>query len=161
MKTKIFSLTLCLVIFATAGLGMGIPAQAATFPDGCASGIGYSATTGSPCNGTSNAAVGNLPGCTTPLGYSSTSGVPCSGTSTALAFLAGCTSLIGYSSITGEACNGTGIATLPLGGIPNVPGLPTTGDGGKVLDNAMILVVSGLLAVLGTMLFAKEKSNLS
>ncbi len=136
------------MLFALAfGLGFIAPeaeAQTATFPTGCASGLGYSATTGEPCNGTNTATARFMPGCTSALGYSATTGEPCSGGSVAITRLAGCASIIGFSSITGEPCNGTNSVTPSV----VVPGLPTTGVGGGA-----IWTIISLLALAGTALF--------
>jgi hypothetical protein len=116
-----------------------------SFPSGCATGLGYSATTGLPCNGESTATPRNLPGCTTPLGYSATTGEPCSGGDIAISWLAGCTSTAGFSSITGEACNGTVAASSGGGG--STPGLPQTGAGEyAALTIASLLGLAGITA---------------
>jgi len=123
-----------------------VHAQTATFPDGCASALGYSVTDGEPCNGESTATIGPLPGCTTALGYSTTTGVPCSGGSVALVWLAGCASLFGYSTISGQPCNGTSVAIFPTTP-PTVPGFPTTGAGGDAARNILLMLAgSAVLA---------------
>lgn len=162
MKTKLaFLAVLTMMVFGVVSVSVrNADAQTALFPSGCSSGFGYSATTFTPCNGTVNSPlISPLPGCTTPLGFSSTTNLPCSGTSVAISFLAGCSSTSGYSVISARPCNGTLVAT-GVGSTPVVPGLPTTGDGGNALENVLILIASGLLALIGTALFAKE-SNLS
>ena len=123
-------------------------AQTATFPAGCSSGLGYNATTGQPCSGTSTAIPKFMPGCTTALGYSSTTGLPCSGSSVAIEWLAGCTSKLGYSSVDGTPCNGTNVATFVVVP-PSSPGLPTTGFGGNALSNVILLLSFLTLAVAG------------
>ncbi len=128
---------------------------ASDFPDGCASGLGYSATTGKPCNGESTPTERYVTGCNSALGYSSTDGAPCSGGNVALNWLLGCTSTFGYSSISGEPCNGTDIASLGSGG---APGLPTTGFGGDVLQNILLLLFSaGIMSIGGMYLYRNYK----
>ncbi len=113
------------------------------FPAGCSSAVGYSASTGRPCNGTNTATT--LPaGCTNVIGYSSTTGHPCSGTSIAIGHVAGCTSFFGYSATTGQACNGGTYAIFPT------PGFPNAGSG-DVATNIALLLSSGILAVIGSM----------
>ncbi len=51
-----------------------------SYPAGCTSSSGFSATTGQSCSGISNLPVG----CTTSFGFSATTGKPCSGTTTAI-----------------------------------------------------------------------------
>src|SRR3989338_7099516 len=112
--TKKFFIFVLLLAFALgiAFIGAGSTyAQTATFPSGCSSALGYSVTTGLPCNGTATATIGPLPGCTTALGYSVTNGTPCSGIGVALPYLAGCTSIFGFSAITSQPCNGTAVAS--------------------------------------------------
>lgn len=128
--------------------------EAATFPFGCSSAIGYSVMTGQPCNGTQTA-TNMIPGCANPLGYSLTSGIPCSGTSEALTYLGGCTSIYGYSIFTGDPCNGTAVAVSEPGTIPT-PGLPTTGSGGLSLINTLLLLCSGTL-IIGSTIYATRK----
>ncbi|HLP86766.1 MAG TPA: hypothetical protein VK153_02725 [Candidatus Paceibacterota bacterium] len=153
MTKKIFSLfTFAMLIIGFIGIGGINKAHAADsdFPQGCSSALGYSVTTGSPCNGTNSATVGFLPGCTTALGYSTLDGRACSGSSVALQYLAGCTSTFGYSTRTGAACNGTSVATiLPVTPTPTTPGLPLTGAGGNAPLNLFTLIVSGILVVSG------------
>ncbi len=131
-------------------------AQAAVYPDGCSSAIGYSITDGKPCNGTSTA-TSLISGCATVLGYSVTNGSACSGGSEALTYLAGCTSVYGYSTITSAACNGTQIATLYVNPIIT-PGLPTTGVLGLSLMNAIILGLLGTLAI-GGITYASRRTK--
>jgi hypothetical protein len=149
MKNKILSSILFLSVLVILGAfsANSAQAQSSPFPAGCASALGYSATTGLPCNGTNNATIGPLQGCETALGYSAVNGVPCSGGSVAIFFLAGCSSLYGYSSITGQPCNGTAIATLEP--ITPFPGLPTTGAGGNALFNVLALLASGGVVAFG------------
>ncbi|MFZ2150336.1 MAG: hypothetical protein WAV15_04215 [Minisyncoccia bacterium] len=147
---KIYSLILSLAfVLGVFGL-MGAPsasAQTASFPSGCASGLGYSVTTGNSCNGNSTAYMGFLPGCSSALGYSVVSGSPCSGGPVAIPYLNGCSSIYGYSIINGWVCNGATFG--PGGGTVYSPGLPTTGYGGNALNNILLLAVSGLIAFLG------------
>jgi hypothetical protein len=156
VKIKTYSLVLALVvIFGVSGF-TGIKsasAQTASFPSGCASGLGYSVTTGNPCNGNSTAYRGFLAGCSTALGYSTVNGVPCSGGTVAISYLAGCSSIYGYSTINGWACNGSYFGPLvggiAVGGTVYTPGFPTTGYGGNALNNILLLAVTGLIASLG------------
>jgi hypothetical protein len=168
MKDKIFSGLLLLAMIVMMGfISIGeASAQTSPFPPGCASALGYSATTGNPCNGTSTATSRPMPGCTSALGYSATTGKPCSGGDVALNFLVGCTSVNGYSSITGEPCNGTSVATngfvalspTYVGGSTNTPGLPTTGAGGEAPMNVLMMALSLGVVVLGsTYLVTKER----
>jgi hypothetical protein len=128
-----------------------------TFPAGCATGLGYSATTGRPCNGENTATPRNLPGCTSPLGYSATNGDPCSGTNVAIQWLAGCSSTAGFSSITGEPCNGTLLATGGgnTGG-GGVPGFPQTGAGGNAGVTLFSLLTLGAVSFAGIKYLRKE-----
>jgi hypothetical protein len=171
MKIKPNFLYIFLVVVLLAGfLGFNnANAQTSTsvnpFPEGCSSALGYSVTTGHPCNGTSTVTTGPLPGCSTALGYSVTNGVPCSGSSVALSYLAGCSSIYGYSTFTGRPCNGTSVAATvavnnPTGGT-TIPGLPTTGDGGNALKNVLLLTVSGLIAVSGFWYSSRKKSSVA
>jgi hypothetical protein len=149
MKTKTFYLFLSLAIII-AGVGfVGISkanAQVASFPSGCASGLGYSVTTGNACNGNSSGYVGFLPGCSSALGYSTVNGVPCSGGSVALvSYLAGCSSVYGYSTINGWACNGTRFGPAG-GGTVSSPGFPVTDFGGNTLLNTLLLLGLGISA---------------
>ncbi|MCC7436447.1 hypothetical protein IT402_01060 [Candidatus Nomurabacteria bacterium] len=135
-------------------------AQTASFPAGCSSALGYSVTTGSPCNGTSVATPMFMPGCDSALGYSTVNGAPCSGGPVAISWLAGCTSILGYSDITGLPCNGTFVATTSTpGNTPTTPGLPTTGFGGNALINAMILIFSASIASLGFVYIKRQNSS--
>ncbi|MBP9711430.1 MAG: hypothetical protein KBD55_00115 [Candidatus Pacebacteria bacterium] len=135
-------------------------AQTATFPSGCSSAMGYSVTTGLPCNGTSTATMGNLYGCSSVLGYSVTNGAPCSGGSVAISYLAGCTSIYGYSTITAAPCNGTFVATnAPIpGGTTTNPGLPTTGAGANTYGLLALLALSGGIAFIGLKRLASSNS---
>jgi hypothetical protein len=173
MKKIIFPLVLSLAIVLS-GVGafgsQSALAQTATFPSGCSSALGYSVTTGLPCNGsTDDATMGPLPGCTTALGYSITNGAPCSGANVAISFLAGCSSIYGYSVITGAACNGTTVASIQPGTpfIPGTtfgdftsPGFPATGFGGYALSNILLLVTSGLVASVGSYYIARRTYRL-
>jgi hypothetical protein len=157
MTKKIFSFAvLMMLIVAFAGFTTQKASADASFPAGCSSALGYSVTTGSPCNGTATATVGFLPGCSTALGYSVTNGAPCSGSSVAIQYLAGCTATTGYSTITGAPCNGTTVAD-PVISVPTTPGLPTTGAGGNAPWNVVSLVCSGL-AVLGGALYLVRRT---
>ncbi len=153
MKTKTFYLFLSLAIIV-AGVGfVGVSkanAQTASFPSGCASGLGYSVTTGNPCNGSSAAYMGFLSGCSSSaLGYSTANGAPCSGGSVALfSYLAGCSSTLGYSTINGWACNGT-IFGPAGGGTTSSVGFPVTGFGGNTLQNILLLIGLGIAASFG------------
>src|SRR3989338_6068660 len=136
MTNKFFSIVLSFAfvlgsfgLFNVASAQVATPVPFPTFPAGCSSAIGYSITTGLPCNGTSAATL-SISGCATVLGYSVTTGTPCSGISVAIPYLAGCTSIFGYSTITARPCNGTAVAegvVTPPPGVIVVPGLPTTG----------------------------------
>lgn len=154
MKKKTISLiiSLALVLFGIGIIGSGrAEAQSASFPAGCSSAMGYSITTGTPCNGT-NIATQSIPGCPTPIGYSTTSGVPCSGTSFPIFYLAGCTTGFGYSTVDGRPCNGTAAATFApttTPTIPATPGLPTTGEGGNAPINMLVLGISGIISIAG------------
>src|SRR3989344_1968141 len=156
MINKFFSsLLVALIIVGAVGFlgGNVAEAQVATFPSGCASGLGYSETTGLPCNGTSTATQRYMAGCeNTALGYSATTGLPCSGGSVAIQWLSGCSSsTIGYSSITGEPCNGTDVATpVVIPSIGGAPGLPATGAGGYAMWNIILLSLSALMAIAGS-----------
>ncbi len=152
-----FALFLVLVV-AMAVVGV-TTAQAATFPDGCGSALGYSATTGSPCNGTSTATMPYLPGCNSALGYSDTNGAPCSGGSVAIAYLQGCSSIYGYSSESGQPCNGTTVVSwgVPASTPPSgTPGLPTTGAGGDAARNAALLISLGAIVIAGGIYFSRR-----
>lgn len=149
MKTKTFYLFLSLAIII-AGVGMiGISkanAQNASFPSGCASGLGYSVTTGNPCNGNSSGYEEFLPGCPSALGYSTINGAPCSGGSVALfSYLSGCSSVYGYSTINGWACNGTRFGPAG-GGTTSSIGFPVTGFGGNTFFNLFLLLGLGIAA---------------
>ncbi|MFA6256897.1 MAG: hypothetical protein WCT29_01155 [Candidatus Paceibacterota bacterium] len=152
MKTKVFFLALALVLLGSAVGAGSVSAQTASFPEGCASGLGYSITSGEPCNGTNNAVTNFLPGCTTALGYSTVNGAACSGGPIAIEWLAGCSSILGYSTVNGMPCNGTATAYLTTPSpyyIPSVPGLPTTGSGDNALINFLFLGSSALVVALG------------
>lgn len=169
MKIKNFFFIIFLsFIFSVGFLGVNVNAQTTTttpptFPAGCSSALGYSITNGLPCSGTGTATVGPLPGCTTALGYSTTNGVPCSGGTTAINFLAGCSSIYGYSTITGSPCNGTStVSNLPgtgTGGTGGTPGLPTTGDGGNSFNNLLLMISSGLIALVGVSYIVFRRTN--
>ncbi len=132
-------------------------AQVVTLPSGCSSGLGYSATTGSPCNGRATATLRYMSGCDgTALGYSATNGLPCDGASVAIQVLSGCTSTLGYSPIDGQPCNGTDTATLVI--VPPVtPGLPTTG-GSNVPSNIAVILASLFFAAIGTAYVSKRRA---
>ena len=151
------------IVLGVAFVGAGTTsAQVATFPPGCSSALGFSITTGAPCNGTATATLGPLPGCSTALGFSVTTGSPCSGGPIAISFLAGCTSTFGYSTITGAPCNGTTVATAaPVVVVDTgVPFLPTTGGGGNALNYMALLLVSGSAAALGLTRLARRARSL-
>lgn len=131
-------------------------AQSVTYPEGCASALGYSVITGHECNGTSNATDAPMPGCTTALGYSITTGDPCSGSSEVLAYLAGCSSVYGYSTRSGQPCNGTAVASFPLG---TIPGLPRTGTSGNALVSVLLLLASGLVATFGGAYLSRQSKT--
>lgn len=153
MTKKIFSLfTFMFLIVGLFAINGSQKVNAETYPEGCSSAIGYSITTGNPCNGTTNSAITSfLPGCTTALGYSTTNGVACSGGNDALLYLAGCSSLSGYSTATGAPCNGTSVVTGVVTPTPTTPtpGLPQTGKGGDAMRNNILLIVSGILFIIG------------
>ncbi|MBI2630963.1 hypothetical protein HYW73_01960 [Candidatus Nomurabacteria bacterium] len=159
MKINIYSLFLFIAVtFGVIGF-TGIQsanAQTASFPAGCASGLGYSVTTANPCNGTSTAYVGFLFGCSSALGYSTANGAPCSGGTVAISYLAGCSSIYGYSTINGWACNGAYFGPAVGGGTIYSPGFPTTGLGGNALNNIFLLAVSGLIASLGLLYLSRR-----
>jgi hypothetical protein len=158
---KIFSLLLTFAFVIAVNAFTAPQADAAViFPAGCTSAIGYSVTTGLPCNGTASASM-MIAGCPTVLGYSVTTGVPCSGSTEAIFYLAGCTSIYGVSAISGQACNGTNIVTvldpvIPAPSVtpvipvfPAVPGLPTTGSGGMASLYTLGFVSAAILATIG------------
>ena len=153
LSVLLFALVISGVAFSSVSTA---EAQTATFPAGCASGLGYSATTGLPCNGTSVATARYMPGCTSALGYSSINGRPCSGGSVAIQWLAGCSSTIGYSSITGEPCNGTAVATPVIVSGTGSLGFPTTGAGGDASRNVMLILTSALAMLLGSLYLARK-----
>ena len=153
MKTKILSIALIFVLFLTVFSIKTADAQSVSFPDGCASALGYSISTGRPCSGTRSVINGPINGCATALGYSVTTGRPCSGGDEALSYLAGCTSIYGYSTRTGQPCNGTNVAYLSR---TTTPGLPRTGYAGDILLNILLLSVTGLLAFSGIYYLSKE-----
>ncbi|HEY4494289.1 MAG TPA: LPXTG cell wall anchor domain-containing protein [Candidatus Paceibacterota bacterium] len=161
MTKKILSLTLLslFVLFSFAFTAGTASAQTATFPAGCSSALGYSVTTGLPCNGTSTATIGFIAGCTTALGYSITTGVPCSGGPIAINYLAGCSSIFGYSVITGAPCNGTNVATIDPGTVTPTPtpGLPQTGASDNALVNIALLISSAALAAAGTLYVVRNR----
>ena len=154
MKNKIIPLILSLAVIIGLGFVSAGQAEAQTvsFPAGCSSGLGYSVTTGDPCNGEDTATSNPMPGCASAFGYSVTNGSPCSGTSTAIFSLGGCSSVYGYSVIEGRPCNGTNVATFA----PVIPGLPMTGGGGNAFQNIMVLAVSGLMAVAGSVYLSRK-----
>jgi hypothetical protein len=154
MKTKIISMVLFFavaLIFGFANIETA-NAQSVTYPEGCASALGYSVLTGRTCNGEREALNPPMPGCTTALGYSFTTGEPCSGSSVALSYLAGCSSLYGYSTRSGQPCNGTLRATFSGG----TPGLPRTGVEGNALVSILLLAASGLTAIFGSVYLSKQ-----
>lgn len=145
MTKKLFSILLFIFILFVAT--KSVQAQE-VYPNGCSSAIGYSITTGMPCNGTTNNAITEfIDGCTTALGYSTTTGAVCSGGTEALPYLAGCTAITGHSSITGAPCNGTNIAYPVIQPNPIYPGLPLTGAGGNVYRNILVLLGAGIIIV--------------
>lgn len=162
MIKKIFSTVLFIFVFMFMGglINVGSVQAAETYPNGCSSSIGYSVTTGSPCNGSINNAIKDfLPGCSSALGYSITNGAACSGGNEALSYLAGCTSLMGYSIFTGAPCNGTNIATFTQPVIsPSTPGLPLTGSGGNALQNTILILTSGMFVVFGLVYLIRNPS---
>ncbi len=149
MKTKIISMVLSFAVVLIAGFANtnSVNAQSVTFPYGCSSALGYSTTTSLPCSGTSVAIESPMPGCMTAIGRSMTTGKPCSGSSVVLSYLAGCSSMYGYSTFTSRPCNGTSTVYLLLPG--TTPGLPRTGAGDNALGNMLLLIASGLTAILG------------
>ncbi len=163
MSKKFFVLALLSVfVFGAGFVGTDVAnAQVATFPAGCTSALGYSITTGLPCNGTATATIGFLPGCTTALGFSTVNGVACSGGPFAISYLAGCTSIYGYSIISGAACNGTSVAVVDPNLVPPpvFPGLPVTGAGGDALRNIVLLMTSGLVAAFGVQRFVRRTAD--
>lgn len=146
MKTKILLIISLFALVLVFGSSNTAEAQSVSFPDGCASALGYSISTGRPCSGGRTVINGPMNGCATALGYSVTTGMPCSGGDEALSYLAGCSSVYGYSTITGQPCNGTQVAYRSGSAIP---GLPRTGYAGDIVLNALLLSISGLIAVLG------------
>ncbi|MES2315535.1 MAG: hypothetical protein V4486_02240 [Patescibacteria group bacterium] len=154
--TKKLAFSVLIVMFIVVGVTTGVAqAQTASFPSGCASGLGYSATTGNPCNGTNTATNRYMPGCSSSaLGYSATTGEPCSGGSVAIQWLAGCTSTVGFSSIDGSPCNGTARVTPVVLGTSN-PGLPTTGAGGNASMNIILLLASAGVAAFGAIYLSR------
>jgi len=159
MKNKIlFSFFSLALVFGVAGLSgtQIVHAQVVpSFPVGCTSNLGYSVTNGNPCNGTSYATM-NISGCTTALGYSLTTGTPCDGASVAIQYLAGCSSTSGLSTISGANCDGTssGVVTVVA------PGLPVTGAGSNAPLNAILLLASAIVAIVGcSYLVKKSKIN--
>lgn len=163
MKNKIlFSLFAFVLLFGLATISPNkADAQVATFPAGCTSALGYSTTSGLPCNGTATATA-IVAGCSTALGYSVTTGLPCSGSSVAIQFLAGCTSVYGYSTVNGAACNGTLVASVLPSNTPVVPvnpGFPTTGSSTNPLVNILILLSS--LAVVGSVVYFSRKHRVA
>jgi len=149
MKTKIISIVLSFVVVLVAGFTNvnSANAQSVTYPAGCSSALGYSVTNGLPCSGNSVAIEAPMPGCMTAIGRSITTGQPCSGSSVVLSYLAGCSSMYGYSTFTSRPCNGTATVYLLFPG--TTPGLPRTGSGENALGNMLLLIASGLTAILG------------
>src|SRR3989344_4253063 len=157
MTNKLFSLVfLGVLVFGVFALSepVNVEAQVASSPPGCNSVIGYSSTTGLPCNGGIAAQTALFPGCTSVVGVSTMTGLPCSGGTTPLSFLPGCTSIYGVSSINGLPCKGLAVATpFP----PGVPGLPITGSTGNTLENLGLLTASGILALLSIGILARRR----
>ena len=100
---------------------VGNAGNSANFPAGCNSTVGFSATTGMPCNGASGAFPA---GCSSTVGYSSTTGMLCSATSS---LPAGCNSAVGFSPTTGVSCS-TGNSTVVTGGAGDITLSATTSD---------------------------------
>lgn len=125
------------------------------FPAGCSSAVGYSATTGRPCNGT-NVATMQDPGCGTIFGYSQLNGKPCSGTSTAITVMAGCQSLVGYSSVSGRPCNGSNYAYTAMS---VSPGFPRAGADGEALANGVMLGTLGIIVLTGLVYLGRRRSH--
>jgi len=103
----------------------GNAGNSANFPAGCTSTVGFSLTTGLPCN--TPVSSGYPAGCTSSVGFSPTTGLSCA---TVSSYPAGCTSAVGYSPTTGASCatgvsipantNGAGnIASVTLDGSPS------------------------------------------
>jgi hypothetical protein len=92
----------------------GSGSMSMTYPAGCASASGYSATTGMACN--TGTMVMTLPaGCASSSGYSPTTGVSCAtGVSTVTTLPAGCVTSSGFSSTTGASC-ATGVSVSQSG----------------------------------------------
>ncbi len=154
-------LSLALIVFSVSFINVqSTQAATSTFPEGCASGLGYSATNGSPCNGRSTATIRYMAGCTSAVGFSATTGIPCSGSSVAIDWLAGCTSVFGYSSITGEPCNGTDFVSVVYIPPATNPGLPTTGAGGNAPLNMILLLSSGMIALAGSTYLVRNRQSL-
>ncbi len=160
MKTINFLFVLSLIFVFSFSLVAPRASAQTSFPDGCASALGYSVTNGAPCNGRGVATMGPLPGCETALGYSATNGAPCSGGSIALFYLAGCSSIYGYSTVNGQPCNGgASVASAPGTG-SGIPGLPTTGEGGNALKNIALLFTSGAIALLAY-IYSKPQNKIA
>ncbi len=156
-KIILFLFAFIFVFTASAFLATKVHA-AVTFPNGCSSAIGYSITSGLPCNGTSSATMAII-GCASPIGYSITSGIPCSGASEAIPYLAGCTSTYGYSTMTSAPCNGTNVATTIYANPNTTPGFPTTGTGGPTLAIALLLLLTVGLIIISGMAYAARQKN--
>lgn len=158
MKNKILSIFLSLAVIMVGVAFIGADraeAQTASFPAGCSSGLGYSVTTGNPCNGKINASSNPMPGCNSAFGYSITNGAPCSGTSTAIFSMAGCSSMYGYSVIDARACNGTNVA-ISAPTFPTTPGgFPRTGEGSP-MGVLATLAGSGLAAIFGSVYLSRK-----
>lgn len=133
---------------------------ATTFFPGCTSVMGFSTVTGRPCSG-GVALTSNFIGCSSTLGSSTVTGLPCSGGLVPLSFLAGCSSIFGVSTINGLACNGTSSPVydpgLVLGVSDETPGLPVTGAGGNASTNMLLLLGSGVAAILGGLYLVRSK----
>lgn len=155
IKKFVSYLVVFVFVLSVSGFIASSTEAAVTFPNGCASAIGYSVINGSPCNGTSIATL-PIAGCASPLGYSVINGAICSGASEAITFLGGCSSLYGYSTATGAPCNGTAIASTYYD--TTSPGLPTTGAIALSLGNMLLLLSSGLLTI-GAVIYALRRTK--
>jgi hypothetical protein len=158
---KIFSFLFIFAFIVSLSSYIAPKAQAASFPSGCSSAIGYSITNGTPCNGTSNA-TSLIVGCTNVLGFSTITGVPCSGTSQSISSIEGCTSEFGYSITSGNTCNGTSFATFDITPVvyPVTPGLPTTGVASITPMGIALLSLLGLLSISG-IVYATRRTKLA
>lgn len=153
-KKIAFSIFLVAFVFSGVGTIQNTYAQTSQFSAGCTSALGYSVTTGAPCNGTATATM-NIPGCATALGYSLTTGIPCDGSSVAIQYLAGCSSVNGFSNISGSPCNGTN-SIEPISVTVTTPGLPVTGAGSNALVNMIVLASSAVVAIVGATYLVKK-----